>query len=188
MRPIRTLFMLMLALVFGLGASAALVAQDEDEPDNDEGDLIASINPGDCDLFDDAATFGLGDLDAPDPDAEENETLGPVPDPQVWSEDEAIEASFEDLEDHVVAVIDLADGEAVLACGVVGGVIHDGQLEVPLYSVDDGSLRGVATFAEEEDGEDTFVAQDEEPMLTATVYFVPGVPVAPATPVATPIG
>ncbi len=183
MRPLRVFSLVLLALVFGLSASTAVVAQDTDEEDNDEGDLIASINPGTCAGFDDAAAFELGDLDAPDPEAEGNETIGVVPDPQVWSEDEEIEASFEDLEDHVVGVIDLAAGEAVLACGEVGGVIHDGSLEVPLYSGEDGSLRGIAVFADDDDDEAAFVAQEEEETLTVTVYFVPA-PAGQATPVA----
>ncbi len=181
MRPVRAFIMVLFALLFSLSASA--VAQDADEEDNDEGDIIASINPGDCDVFDDAAAFDIGDLDAPDPDAEGNETIGVIPDPQVLSEDEEIEAAFEALEDHVVGVIDLAAGEAVLACGEVGGVVHDGSLEVPLYSVDDGSLRGVATFVEDE-GEAAFVAQDEEETLTVTVYFVPAPEEGLATPLA----
>ncbi len=184
MRPIRVFSLVLFALVFGLSASTAVVAQDADEEDNDEGDLIASINPGTCDGFDDAATFELGDLDVPDPDAEGNETIGAVPDPQVFSEDEEIEAAFADLEDHVVGVIDLAADEAVLACGEVGGVIHDDRLEIPLYSVEDGALRGIAVFAEDDaDDEAAFVAQDEEETLTVTVYFVPA-PAELATPIA----
>ena len=185
MRPIRVFSLLLFALVFGLSASTAVVAQDTDEEDNDEGDLIASINPGDCDVFDDAAAFEIGDLDAPDPEAEGNETIGTVPDPQVLSEDEEIEAVFEDLEDHVVGVIDMAAGEAVLACGEVGGVIHDGNLEIPLYSVEDGALRGIATFVEDDDAA-AFVAQDDDDddeTLAVTVYFVP-VPAGQATPIA----
>ncbi len=180
MHAVRAFMMVLFALLFSFGASA--VAQDADEEDNDEGDIIASINPGDCDVFDDEAAFQIGDLDAPDPDAEGNETIGTIPDPQVFSEDEKIEAAFEDLEDHVVGVIDVAAGEAVLACGEVGGVVHDGSLEVPLYSVEDGSLRGVATLVEDE-GEAAFVAQDEEETLTVTVYFVP----APEEELATPL-
>ncbi len=186
MPAVRGFLVLLFALVFGLSTSIAAVAQDEDEEDNDEGDLIASINPGTCDVFDDAAAFEIGDLDAPDPDAGGNETIGVVPDPQVFSEDEEIEAAFDDLEDHVVGVIDLAAGEAVLACGEIGGVVHDGMLELPLYSVEDGSLRGIATFVEDDD-EVGSVAQDEEETLTVTVYFVPGLEVAPTTPIATPI-
>lgn len=182
MHTVRGGLVLLLALVFALGASAVVVAQDEDEEDNDQGDLIASINPGTCDVFDDAAAFELGDLDAADPDAEGNETVGLIPDPQVFSEDEEIEATFDDLEDHVVGVIDLTAGEAVLACGEIGGVVHDGTLELPLYSVDDGSLRGIATFEEQEE-------EETEEALVATVYFVPGPEpeVVPATPIATPI-
>ncbi len=185
MRPLRVFSLVLLALGFGLSASTAVLAQDADEEDNDEGDLIASINPGTCAGFDDAAAFELGDLDAPDPEAEGNETIGVVPDPQVFSEDEEIEAGFEDLEDHVVGVIDLAAGEAVLACGEVGGVVHDGSLEVPLYSGEDGSLRGIAVFAEgnEDNDEAAFVAQEEAETLTVTVYFVPA-PAALATPIA----
>lgn len=186
MYTIRGFMVLLFALVFGLSVSAVAVAQDEDEEDNDQGDLIASINPGSCDVFDDAAAFELGDLDAPDPDAEGNETIGVVPDPQVFSEDKEIEAAFEDLEDHVVGVIDLTAGEAVLACGEIGGVVHDGMLELPLYSVEDESLRGIAMFVEDA-GEAAFVAQDEEETLTVTVYFVPGPAAVSATPVATPI-
>ncbi len=185
MRPVRVFSLVLLALIFGLSASTAVVAQDTDEEDNDEGDLIASINPGTCDSFDDAAAFELGDLDAPDPEDEGNETIGVVPDPQVWSEDEEIEAGFAELEDHVVGVIDVAADEAVLACGEVGGVIHDGSLEVPLYSVEDGALRGIAVLAEDDDDEAAFVSQDDddEETLTVTVYFVPA-PAGLATPVA----
>ena len=182
MRQLLRFVVLTFTLVFACGTSAVALAQDQEEgeADDDQGDLIASINPGDCDLFDDTAAFELGDLDAPDADDPENETVGDIPDPQVWSdEEEQIEATYDELEEHVVAVIDLSAGEAVLACGPIAGVIHDGKLEVPLYSVEDGSLRGIAVIQESDDNEDT---------LDADVYFVPAPPAVPATPVATPIG
>lgn len=92
----------------------------------------------------------------------------------------AVETSFSRLDlaldeilaaAHVVAVFDADGGEAIVACGAVGGVAaEDGSLAVGLHEVDGSGVAGVAYMAP--DGERT----------TVTVFLAEGLEADAGTP------
>lgn len=116
----------------------------------------AGIYEGTCDSPGDRAVFDIGDLEADDDD--NNGTLAgtPVSGP-VYSEDEGLSATLDDLtgQPRVVLVLASEDANApAVACGEITGEPDGDHLSVDLEPVDDSGVSGVATFGPPEPGDD----------------------------------